>query len=137
MVAWFHGPQGAPCGATALFGLELRRLRELLGMSQSTLGKVSGMSKRRIGAVERGIRCPSKFQSNLRVKRWVLTGGFGTCDPELKVGAVQAGGFVELQEKARFIYEFQPQATWARCRTRNYALAVCKPPASAHAGGST
>ena len=111
--------------ATTLFGQELRRLRELADMSQSTLGKLSGTSKQQVGAVERGIRRPSKLFAKLADEALDAHGRLQNLWPGAKKAQPRwLEEFVELEAKAQVIYEFQPQAIPGLLQTEDYARAV-------------
>nr|WP_273474184.1 helix-turn-helix transcriptional regulator [Nocardiopsis sinuspersici] len=111
--------------AVVQFGQELRRLRELTDMSQKQLGDQVGTSKQQVGAVERGIRKPSKRFAELADRALEAHGGLLNMWP----GAKRAQPwwleqFVELEAKARVINEFQPQAVPGLLQTENYARVI-------------
>jgi transcriptional regulator with XRE-family HTH domain len=111
--------------AISQFGTELRRLRELSDMSQKDLGDQTGTSKQQVGAVERGIRKPSKKFAELADRALDAHGGLLNMWP----GAKRAqpwwlDKFVELEAKAQVISDFQPQAISGLLQTENYARAL-------------
>ncbi|MGW8528832.1 MULTISPECIES: helix-turn-helix domain-containing protein [Nocardiopsidaceae] len=107
------------------FGNELKRLRELSDMSQKELGDRIGVSKQQVGAVERGVRKPSKQFAELTDVALECHGSLRNLWP----GARQTQPwwlqeFVELEAKAQVIYEFHPQAVPGLLQTKGYACAL-------------
>lgn len=127
---WFSvsmPPKTTPTEQAAIdqFGAELRRLRNLADMSQLALGLATGTSKQQVGAVERGIRRPSKKFAHLADEALKCNGQLLNLWP----GAKRAHPwwlekFVELERKAQVIHEFQPQTVPGLLQTKDYARAV-------------
>ncbi|WP_433697012.1 helix-turn-helix domain-containing protein [Nocardiopsis sp. CA-288880] len=107
------------------FGNELKRLRCLSDMSQKELGDRIGVSKQQVGAIERGVRRPSKQFAELADTVLERKGRLQNLWP----GARQTQPwwlqeFVDLEAKAQVRYEFQPQAVPGLLQTKDYASAL-------------
>ncbi|GAB2485926.1 helix-turn-helix transcriptional regulator [Nocardiopsis aegyptia] len=127
---WLHvsmPPKTTPSEQAAInqFGSELRRLRTLADMSQLDIGRLTGTSKQQVGAVERGIRRPSKKFAELADRALKCNGGLLNLWP----GAKQTQPwwlekFVEIERKTQVIQDFQPQVAPGLLQIESYARAV-------------
>ncbi|WP_433696785.1 helix-turn-helix domain-containing protein [Nocardiopsis sp. CA-288880] len=107
------------------FGAELRHLRELSDLSQRELGERTKTSKQQVGSIERGERRASKYFAEQADK---VLNSHGRLQ-DLWPGARRTQPwwfqqYVDIEEKAQIIHEFQPQAVPGLLQTEGYADAV-------------
>ncbi len=120
-------PKTSPAEQAAInqFGAEVRRLRELVDLSQRELGDLTSTSKQQVGSIERGERRPSKIFAEDADR---ALNGHGRLQ-ELWPGAKRAQPwwfqkYVDIEGKAQVIQEFQPQAVPGLLQTHDYAAEV-------------
>jgi transcriptional regulator with XRE-family HTH domain len=106
------------------WGAELRRLRELAGVSQTDLGRKTLASKATISAWERGTRVP-KRESSERLDTALSTGGVLT---RLWHDVASQRGVPDwwrsalaLERQSREIWEYEPSIVPGLLQTADYA----------------
>jgi transcriptional regulator with XRE-family HTH domain len=112
----------------AFFGAELRRLRIAAGLSQDDLGQAICFSGALVGRVEMAGRMPSRDFAE-RCDEALSTGGFfGRFRDLVKREALPTwfGPFVEYEEKASKIHNWDNRLVPGLLQTEDYARAVMR-----------
>ncbi|WP_444962770.1 helix-turn-helix domain-containing protein [Nocardiopsis sp. M1B1] len=107
------------------FGNELRRLRGAADLSQRELAKATLVSYQMLGAMERAERAPRKSFAEKADEVLGARGALMRLWPGGQEGYPQGfKEYVELEQEARAIHDFQTQAVPGFFQTRDYARAV-------------
>jgi transcriptional regulator with XRE-family HTH domain len=112
----------------AFFGAELRRHRIAAGLSQDDLGRAINFSGALVGRVEMAERMPSQDFAE-RCDEALHTGGFfGRFRDLVKREAFPSwfGPFVEYEEKASKIYNWDNRVVPGLLQTEDYARAIAR-----------
>ncbi|MGW4893774.1 helix-turn-helix domain-containing protein [Kitasatospora sp. NPDC004240] len=117
-------PSDAPRG---YYGAELRRLRELAGLTQDALGKLVFCSGAYIGQMEAAVRRPQEDLSRHLDKVLLTDGHFQRMYEMVRKSSRYADYFVhvnELQSTAKSISQFAPLLVPGLMQTPDYARAL-------------
>jgi transcriptional regulator with XRE-family HTH domain len=111
--------------ALVQFGNELRRLREAADLSQRELAKATLVSYQMLGAMERAERAPRKSFAEKADEVLGARGALMRLWPGGQEGYPHGfKEYVELEQEAKGIHDFQTQVVPGFFQTRDYARAV-------------